>query len=529
MWWFVNGQAMAGDKGGSLLSRWQGVALTPVGPGASTQMQSRSKSRLLIDVPPAVFWVAVACVVGLQISLIASHDYFVDEWQALQIAVQSPDMAALLANLRYEGHPPLWYVLLRILAGLAGPAHALMAASLICALGTIVLITAFAPVSRWLRLALIVSEPLLFEFGTVSRGYSLGVTLVFAAMALWNKRRGFWCMLVLLPLVDFVFGIMAIGLIVLRAAERRHDRIWLPGAIAFVVTSAIAAWSVLPAADFVSVYRPTGSWEEVARWATQMGVVALPVQWDGGPLWNTPWRTPVTPLLGMLFLVMVFLQTRARPSETVVGVGFPLVLLAFMLAVHTLAIRHLMLSAVMFAAILWRQGAAGISPRIATRVWLAISAGCGLATAGFALSRPFDTAPQTANTIASLGLEGATWLSFPAQHAQGVSALSGIPFEGVELGCTSTFVRWNFRHKATDANKLREWLMREAATGGTFYLVSQHMPAPAQSIRSLGSIGPGLDGKGYHLFRIKGAVPGARSPRPPCVPGMRRLPRLIQD
>jgi hypothetical protein len=46
------------------------------------------------------------------------HIHWFDKWQALLIAVQSPDIAELLENLRYEGHPPLWHLLLR---GIASP------------------------------------------------------------------------------------------------------------------------------------------------------------------------------------------------------------------------------------------------------------------------------------------------------------------------------------------------------------------------------------------------------------------------
>ena len=116
-----------------------------------------------------------------------------------------------------------------------------------------------------------------------------------------------------------------------------------------------------------------------------------------------------------------------------VAIGFPLFLLAFMLAVHVLAIRHVMLAAVVFIAVLWRQGAARIPIHRPAAIWLAASALCGLLMAGFALTTPFDTAPAAARAVRGLRLENETWLSFPAQHGQGVSALTGIPFEGVEL------------------------------------------------------------------------------------------------
>lgn len=476
------------------------------------------------DLPPWAFAAGVAAAVVLQVALIATHDYFVDEWQALQIAVQSPDLPALLASLRYEGHPPLWYLLLRGLAAIVGPGSALAAASLLCALTTLALIAVRAPLPRWAQLAIVLAEPLLFEYGTVSRGATLGVSLTFAALAFWHRPRAIWGALALLPLVDFLFGVIALALIVLRWSERQ--RFWWPGVALFALCSIAAAWSVIPAPDFVSVYRPSPPLEMLARWLTEMAVVALPVQWDGGPRWDAPWITPATPLLGIAFLAMLYHQTRARPVERVVAIGFPLFLLAFMLAVHVLAIRHVMLAAVVFIAVLWRQGAARIPIHRPAAIWLAASALCGLLMAGIALTTPFDTAPAAARAIRDLRLENETWLSFPAQHGQGVSALTGIPFEGVELGCRQAFVRWNFRHQLTDPRRLRDWLAREAKRGGGFHLLSQHSPAPGGPTRLLATIPAGLDGKVYYLYSVDGSSPGRRSAAPPCVPGTLPLPPL---
>lgn len=489
-------------------------------------MNPRPARHLAADLPPVVYWCGVAAAIVLQIALITTHDYFVDEWQALQIAVQSPDLPALLASLRYEGHPPLWYLLLRGLAWVVGPGQALMAASLICALTTLGIVAARAPLPRLARLAALLAEPILFEYGTVARSYALGVALIFVVLALWNRRRGVWLPLALLPLVDFLFGLMALALIALRVGERAQ--VWRPGIAAFVLCALTAAWSVLPAPDFISVYPPKGALETISRWMTEMAVVALPIQWAGGPRWDAPWVTPVTPVLGALFLYIAFDQTCRRPVERAVAIGFPLALLVFMLSVHTLAIRHLMLVAVMFVAVLWRQGEGGLAIRRPAGLWLAASALCGLLMAGFALTRPFDTAPRVATTIRALGLENETWLSFPAQHAQGVSALSGIGFEGVEKHCREDFIRWNYRHQVTDYAALRDWLTREASRGGTFYLLTQHRPAQSGPIDHVATVPAGLDGKIYHIFRVTGAKSGRRAIPPRCVPGTLPLRPLLR-
>lgn len=479
------------------------------------------------DLPRRLFLAAVAGVVMLQVALILRHDYFVDEWQALLIAVESPDVATLLGHLRYEGHPPLWYLFLRGIAAVVGPGLALMVASLLCSLTTIALVATRAPVPRWTRLAIVLAEPILFEYGTISRGSSLGVALTFAALALWHRRRGVWAALALLPLVDFLFGVIALALIGLRWAERRPN--WWPGLALFGASAAGAAWSVIPAADFISVYRDSPPLASLARWLSNIAAVGLPIQWSDGPRWDAPWTTPLTPLIGIAFLAMIYHQTRGRPHERLAALGVPLVMLGFMLAVHMLALRHVMLAAVMMMAVLWRQGEDGVPIRRPTAIWLAASALCGLATAGFALARPFDTAPAAAKAIRELGLEKETWLSFPSQHAQGVSALTGIAFESAERGCRQTVIRWNFRHRLTEPGLLRDWLAHEAKHSGTFYLLSQYIPAPGGPAQLVATVAPGLDGKGYYIYRVPGVSPDRRRAAPACLPGSRPLPPLARD
>lgn len=483
--------------------------------------------RFAADLGSAPFVVAVALVVALQGALIASHSYFVDEWQALQIAIQSPDLPALLANLRYEGHPPLWYLLLRALSAIVGPGHALMVASALCAAVVVAVVAIFAPWPRWVRLAVILSEPILFEFGTISRGYSLGVALTFVVLASWDKRRAFWAALALLPFVDFLFGLIALALIALRWSERRRGGVWALGVAVFAIASILAAWTVLPAPDFVSVYPPTGAVEELTRWMRGIATVMLPVQWRGGPLWDTPWVTPATPLLGIGLLVMAWLQTARDKMERAVAVGFPIMLLGFMVFVHTLAIRHLMLVAVVMMGVLWRQGARKVAVAPLTRIWLALMAGCGLATAGFALTRPFDSASDVVRTIRAMELENETWLSFPAQHAQGVAALGGMEFESLGPNCRSSFIRWNFEHGITDPAKLRDRLIAESSAGGRFFLVSEYEPAAGGAIQRIATIRPGLDGKVYYLYHVPGTLPGVRVAAPPCVPGTLTMPPLM--
>ena len=83
--------------------------------------------------------IALAALVALQITLILTHVAWRDELQAVMLAEHSPSLAALFANLHYEGHPALWYLLLRALSPLGSAPTTLKIVQLCVALATIAL------------------------------------------------------------------------------------------------------------------------------------------------------------------------------------------------------------------------------------------------------------------------------------------------------------------------------------------------------------------------------------------------------
>lgn len=486
----------------------------------------RARGSGLRTVPSGerLWWPAsVALVLLLQAVLILRHEPFVDEWQALQIAVQSHDLYALLANLRYEGHPPLWYLVLRAVAGVTGPRYALAAACLPLALATQALILLRSPFPRWLRLLIALSEPVLFEYGAISRGYTLGVLLVFWAVAAWNSRRWFWLPLALLPLTEFFFGCVALAFLALRAKERALS--W-PGLAAFAAASVMAAWTILPAPDFIPVYHSAaGPLHGTALLLFQLSSVAVPLQWgDHGPLWSALAPFGLYRVLWAPFLWLCWMQTRNRPIELLAVFAFLFVFWIFYAFLYSLANRHLLLVGLLLVALQWRRSAKGGAPSRPFVAWAAIGAACGLAAAVSALVMPFDTAPEAARIIRARGLAGKHWVAAPAQHGQGISAMTGILFRGAGMQCASDFIRWNFSHAIEDVAALAAWSQEQARDHGGFYLLSEAPLLAGADAAPIASVPPGFDGKPYYLYRVAPARAEDARAWPRCVPGMRPLP-----
>lgn len=461
-------------------------------------------------------WIACSAgVMVLQSVLIIGHRPWLDEWQALQIAVQSPGFADLLHNLRYEGHPPLWYLILRGTARLVpDPVQALPAAALVIALVMQALILFAAPFSRTDRLLIALSEPVLFEFLTVSRSLTLGALLIIVVAASWQRRVLPWLAIALLPLCDALFGMVSLIFVALRLRDdgpRWPAAVWLAGCLA-------AAWSVIPAHDLVPPIEPGGPARALGNWLAFVATAGLPLQMRGSVL---QWSAPVPALLvlpcAIGFLAMAWRELAGCIPDRL---GFMLLIgatLLFSMLIYPFSARHMMVPGLVLIALVWRRAAVGgRGPGGWMRTWLALGAGCGLITAGVALARPFDMAPEALALIRHQHAERAAWVVFPQSVAQGIAALGGMRFERLYRHCTEDFIRWDDReeHRPAEYAGFLAALKAKRDADGAYDLVTAFdLDDQPGLLRRIGHVGPGYDGQEWFFYRIgegmRPAVPHA--------------------
>lgn len=468
-------------------------------------------------------WITAACaVLILQFALIFTHHPWLDEWQALQIAVQSPTWPDLLNNLRYEGHPPLWYALLRWSAAFTGPvlgstAFTLPLVAAVLAGFTQAAILFASPFRRADRLMLAGSEFILFEFLTVSRSLTLGVACAVFVVVLWRRPLLSTIFIALLPLCDFLFGVMSLGFLWLRWRERSLS---VPGTALWLVTSLASAWTVRPAADMVAANQPLTPLMGIAGWMANMGAMGIPLQWYGWlPMWNHPPSAVVAAVGLMGFTALVWAKARADRDAGLVMGGLMLVTLVFSIAVYPLAVRHLMLIPLMLILIVWLRllQTEKNCPGIWFRGWLLVVACCGLFTSAINFAIPFDTAHLAAAEIRRQGLQDRPWVAFPVSSAQGVSALTGIRFERPESGCRQDFVRWNFATPLRSWGRFKRYLHEKARRDGRFYLITEvPLQGDGKLIRKIAQIPVGYSGQEYNMFVVGEGLPERAPALPPC-------------
>ncbi|MBS0483397.1 MAG: hypothetical protein JSR96_14880 [Proteobacteria bacterium] len=475
--------------------------------------------RLLAN---SIGWlVAIAVVAALQIWLIFTHKPWLDEWQALQIAVQSPSLSDLLANLRYEGHPAPWYLLLRGLAAvLPDPLLALPVAALLMAVVVQSLVLFAAPFSRFERLLVALSQFVLFEFLTLSRSLTMGVALVLLATALWHRRRAVWLAIAFLPQCDFLFGVLAIGLCFLRWREKR---LWWPGVALLAASGLIAGWTVHPAPDIRPALQAAPLANGIGLWIARVATIGFPLQWNGGALqWNSAAPVLLLPVGGVLFYAVVKAEIVPYRDHAIAFFGFVAITFGFSIAIYPLAPRHLFMIALLLIALVWLRRGQGLRSGRLFQMWLAIAAICGLTSVMVAAAKPFDTADLAAAEIRARGLVHKQWFAFRDSRGQGVAAINGMVFQPVGRDCVEDFMRWNFSADYS-AEEVSSILDQYARAHGRYYILSdvpleRHVPF-AQRFAAYPA---GYDGFRFYLYVVApdraDAVPTAKRCNGPVRP-----------
>ncbi len=128
-------------------------------------------------------WAALALV------RLLTHEMWRDELQAWMIAFGSDSIAQLLSNSRYEGHPGLWALCLFVVTRFSDSPVAMQLLNLGIGTATVYVLVRFAPFSRGLSAMLALGYFVAYEYGTLSRGYGLGVLFIFAFCAIFTSQR----------------------------------------------------------------------------------------------------------------------------------------------------------------------------------------------------------------------------------------------------------------------------------------------------------------------------------------------------
>jgi len=167
-------------------------------------------------------WAVFLCfIISLGCFQFAYHEFWKDEWQAWFVATDTATLKKLWDMLAVEGHPPLWFLLLRfskVIANWISPG--IRAEYIIQTLHFLLTATA-----AWLlffrfrfplliRLLIALSYFFLFEYGVINRGYILVILFLFALVPfIENPKKNLISIGLLLFFLTQteVYGLLAAG------------------------------------------------------------------------------------------------------------------------------------------------------------------------------------------------------------------------------------------------------------------------------------------------------------------------------
>jgi hypothetical protein len=207
------------------------------------------------------WWVGFAIVAAYAIVVVVTasyHERWRDEVVPLSIAREMPSFVDLWRMVRHEGHPLLWYAILRYAYLLFGTNLVLPAMSLVIAIAAIVVFVAYARMPIWLRALFVFGYLPIFEYSVVARANGLAMLLLFAFCALWSSgtRRPIAIGLVLAALANtsahaFIIAAAAGAMLAIDAAiaafrGERPTRRALAGAAVYALGLAHALVSNTP-------------------------------------------------------------------------------------------------------------------------------------------------------------------------------------------------------------------------------------------------------------------------------------------
>lgn len=458
----------------------------------------------------------------LQASLVVIHEPWVDEWQALQIALLSPDFASLLQNLRYEGHPPLWYLILQFVGLFIHPLSVLMVTQLFVALSTQALVLLRMPLSRIERLCLALGYFILIEYGTLSRSYSLGA-LILVAFFVIRHRQIRWVMAILLPFVDFQFGLLSIAAVAILWREGERSKV---GILLWILAGIVSAWTVLPAADMVPALAPFDLERTIRRTLAFLSPQLIPLHVFPGQIdWGIPWPGALGLFMGMLFPLLGDHILRDDVFDRIVFHVFLWTCVLFSIFIYPFGVRHFTLAPLLLICLVAARSQKGGTPRPLFRAWIAVGAVAGLFGAAVSFMVPFNVSGKAADFIRANGLQHKNWVAWPDLTGVGLVSKLQMEIGSVGKGCTQAFQRWNYDDGLTEKKKLAAAFVRYADRYGHFYVSSQvEIDGVTEYVpmRRIGYLPAGYDNYPYYLYEVAYEKPptGLRPPR--CAP--ERLP-----
>jgi hypothetical protein len=195
--------------------------------------------RRLIALGLFAAWLSAA------VFLILHYVVWRDDVRALTLALQGQNVFSMLKNIHGEGHPAIWYLLLRGAYSLVHRPQVLQIVSLITASVAVLLLLYRSPF-RLPVISLILFGNVIFEYTVIPRNYGIVVLFIFTFVVIYEEHhdKDCWPGVVLLLLANcHLLSVMLVGFILLfwLIDILAYDAVKRPRALRFFLINAVIA------------------------------------------------------------------------------------------------------------------------------------------------------------------------------------------------------------------------------------------------------------------------------------------------
>lgn len=479
------------------------------------------------------------------------HELWRDEVQGWLLARDSASLPALVAAMRYEGHPALWQLLLLPLTRAFASPVAMQVLHLLLAATTVYLFVRWSPFSRGQKALFCFGYFPFYEYGVISRNYGLCLLLLTVFGCLYpHRHRRFLSLAACLALLCHAH---ALGLLLALAllAALGVERLVRPGAsgpepgtprpafyggCALVLVAALLAfWQLNPPADASS-----GGWSgDRANLGTFQATQALaggylPVPTPAQDFWNRPlvfddrFGLPQRSLRVAVVLYAGFVALALRrhlPALLFFGTANAALLAFFHLRFAGAARHHGFFFLVLMVAIWMHRSAqreSGGDGRTAPPAWwdrllnpsltllLALHGAGTLVSATQEIRHPFSRAPAVATYLRRHGHQTSLLVGYRDYMAS--SVLAGTTQQRIyypQARRWGSYIRWNRQrlNRVEDAELIAaaRALPREPGQGLVLILnraLDANSPLPG-GLTLLAAYHGSVSGENFYLYQIE--------------------------
>src|SRR5947208_8323685 len=121
--------------------------------------------------------------------LLSRHTFWRDEVRAFSLALSGSNVVEMLRNVHGEGHPALWYLILRGGHDIFPYREVLPVAGALIGIAAMAVFAFFSPFRTIIVAAVLFSFYGAFEFVVVARNYGISALVMFVLAALYSRMR----------------------------------------------------------------------------------------------------------------------------------------------------------------------------------------------------------------------------------------------------------------------------------------------------------------------------------------------------